>query len=237
MEWNVFWSIRDKARRRLYSMIRPGDTVVDVGVNMGDTLLNIASRVGSKGNVIGFEPDDRNFLHASVNIGLNAFENIELLKLGVSDRSEVIRLYRVNKFNSGMNRVLAEGEEHGDGDHISMNTITIDEMVKDHKLKRLDLIKVDIEGYEMHAFRGSLGTLDRFKPKLFFEIIPERLEKLGSSTSELIALLEDRGYSVFFAETGSKLTHDHDFRAVETDAIDLYALHNDAPLPAAFTIP
>src|SRR4051794_3396415 len=58
MQWYVYWGFKEKQRDRLYSLVNEGDVVLDVGTNIGETLLNFARMVGPSGHVYGFEPDD-----------------------------------------------------------------------------------------------------------------------------------------------------------------------------------
>jgi Met-10+ like-protein len=84
MQWYVYWGLRDKTRDSLYSMVKPGDVILDVGTNVGETLLNFARLTGPDGRVYGFEPDQRNFGNVQKNIELNDFENVQVFNLGVS---------------------------------------------------------------------------------------------------------------------------------------------------------
>ncbi|MEQ1646503.1 MAG: FkbM family methyltransferase, partial [Pyrinomonadaceae bacterium] len=95
MQWYVYWGLRDKTRDSLYSLIKPGDVVLDVGTNVGETLLNFARLVGPLGFAYGFEPDERNFRSVSRNIELNEFKNLRVFNLGVSDSKQTLKLFRV----------------------------------------------------------------------------------------------------------------------------------------------
>src|SRR2546421_19710 len=61
MQWYVYWQLKEKQRDRLYSLVRRGDVVLDVGTNIGETVLHFSRLVGNEGFVYGFEPDEVNY--------------------------------------------------------------------------------------------------------------------------------------------------------------------------------
>src|SRR5204862_2910315 len=144
---------------------------------------------GANGYVYGFEPDESNFANVKKNISLNNFRNVVVFNIGVSDKRESLKLYRVDPHNLGMNRILNEEEAAKFADFTTIETDTLDRIVEDNKIERVNLIKIDIEGYEMHALRGARQLLETFKPKLFIEVGYARLLNLGTSSAELITYL------------------------------------------------
>ena len=135
-------------------MVNAADVVLDVGTNIGETLLHFAQLSGTDGFVYGFEPDKRNFENVQKNISLNDFNNIHVFNLGVSDKKETQKLYRVDQHNLGMNRILNDTDAASFEDFTIIETDTLDNVVSENNIQKIDLIKIDIEGYEMHALRG-----------------------------------------------------------------------------------
>ncbi|NJM51941.1 MAG: FkbM family methyltransferase [Blastocatellia bacterium] len=218
MQWYLYWGIQDILRHKLYSQIKPGDVVFDVGTNIGDTLLNFAKIVGNEGKVYGFEPDEKTYGKANKNIALNDFQNILLFKLGISDKTESVKLYEVDEHNFGMNRILTE--ESGKNFNFSIiETISIDAFVVEHGIKRLDFIKIDIEGYEMHAVSGARKTLQTQKPVLFIELGFERLIKNATTPNEVVRILEDANYKVRIADTDIEISNNYDFSFLGSDGV------------------
>ena len=224
MQWYVYWGQTETQRERLYSMVSPGDIVLDVGTNIGETLLHFAKIAGDSGFVYGFEPDQENFRNVQKNIGLNDFSNVHVFNLGVSDKKEEVRLFRVDPNNLGMNRILSDDEAAKFDDYTVIETDTLDNIVTQNNIDRVDVIKLDIEGYEMHALRGAVGTLRRFRPKLFIEVGYTRLLSNGTSPAEMVELLGGLGYVVRHAETDEVLTSDYDFSPLGDGGIDVYAI-------------
>ena len=223
MQWPIYWDLREKAREKLYSLIQKDDVVFDVGTNIGETLLNFAKLTGEKGYAFGFEPDEENYKKLQKNISLNNFSNIHVFKNAVSDKKETVKLYCVDPHNRGMNRIL-ENEGNVDYVYSIVESTTLDEIVEKNNIEKLDLIKIDIEGYEMHALRGAIRVLKRFRPILFVEIGYTRLIKNKTSPNELVKLLEDLGYSISQAETDEKITSSHDFSYLQNNGFDLVAM-------------
>lgn len=224
MQWYVYWGLQDITRPKLYSLVRPNDVVLDVGTNIGETLLNFAKLVGSGGFVYGFEPDPTNYANVQKNIGLNEFTNLHVFNLGVSDRAESLKLYRIDPNNLGMNRILNEDEAEQYSDFMTIETDTIDGVVAANDISKIDVVKIDIEGYEMHALRGARQMLDSFKPKLFIEVGYSRLLKNGTSPNEMISFLMEFGYRVFHADTDEAINENYDFSPLGDGGIDVYAI-------------
>ncbi len=224
MQWYVFWDFKERQRDRLYSMVKPGDVVLDVGTNIGETLLHFARLVGDDGFVYGFEPDQHNYANVQQNISLNPFKNLHVFNLGVSDEKSTVKLFRVDPHNLGMNRILTEAEAEKFDDFTTIEVDTIDNVIAANDISRVDLIKIDIEGYEMHALRGARHLLETQRPKLFIEVGYTRLINNGMSPNEMIAYLHEFGYQIRHAETDELIGKDYDFSPLGDGGIDVYAI-------------
>jgi FkbM family methyltransferase len=222
MQWYVYWGFRSKDREELYSLIKEGDVVMDIGTNIGETLLNFAKLTGSKGYVYGFEPDEQNYKNAIKNVSLNNFKNVHVFKYGLSDKKETVKLYVVDPNNRGMNRILQQANDETES-YTVIETVTLDGLVKENKIDRVDVMKLDIEGYEMHALRGASELLKKMKPLLFVEVGYAKLLKNNSSPNELMKFLEDLGYKMKNASTDEKITSADDFSWLGDNAFDIVA--------------
>lgn len=224
MQWYIYWGLQDITRPKLYSLVKKGDIVLDVGTNVGETLLNFAKLVGSEGFVYGFEPDEANFSNAQKNIALNEFENLHVFNFGISDAPATVKLYRVDPHNLGMNRILTDAEAGGYRDFTTIRTDTLDNVIEENNIPQLDVIKIDIEGYEMHALRGARELLKRSKPRLFIEVGYTRLINNGTSPNEMVGFLNGLGYRVFHADTDEIIDEQYDFSPLGDGGIDVYAI-------------
>jgi FkbM family methyltransferase len=141
---------------------KPGDIVIDAGSCYGDTALYFSTKVGPAGRVIGFEfiPDNLEILRQNLELNPKYSSNIEIIERPVWESSEKV-FYMVS---NGPASQLSESPLGNGASEVS--TLSIDDMVRDKRLPRLDFIKMDIEGAELSALKGAVETLNRFKPTL-----------------------------------------------------------------------
>jgi FkbM family methyltransferase len=197
MEWVVYFGIATEPRDKLYALASKGDTVLDVGANIGECALNFARRVGPEGRVLAFEPGPGTRAKLQRNIDLNpSTKNIEIVALGLGDEEATLQLSAPSPHNRGGNRIL----ERPVGEHVAVRVVRLDDFVAERGLTRLDVLKIDVEGFEVRVLRGAARTLERFHPKLFIEVSEENLRGSGTSGRELLGILEDLGYSLRSAE-------------------------------------
>ncbi len=197
-DWMVFFGFFDSPRDKLFALARPGFVVMDIGCNIGATLLPLAAATNPGGKTYGFEPDPENFAACAANIELNGLTGIELVPLALGDRRGTAALRKVASRNPAANRLVNETRP---GD-IMVRTVTLDEFVAERGLHRLDLIKIDVEGYELNVCRGAAATLRRFKPTLFVEVLDQHLRSQGASAEELLEFLRGLGYRLTEAVSG-----------------------------------
>ncbi|MBN2421491.1 FkbM family methyltransferase [Candidatus Woesearchaeota archaeon] len=128
---------------------RKGDIIVDAGAYVGHFAIIAAKLVGDSGKVIVFEPDPFNKIELKKNIKANGIKNIVLIEKGLSNKE--------GKFNWNIGGVESQ---IGKG-FFEIKTTTLDKALKNNK--RIDLIKMDIEGAEIDALEGANSTLNKTK--------------------------------------------------------------------------
>jgi FkbM family methyltransferase len=127
-------------------LIRPGNTVLDLGAFPGDFSVVASRMVGSKGRIYAFEPEPSNREYLSQLLSANKIRNVEVMDYAVSNKSGY---GRISSEGPGSNLLRSEGT--------LVSTITIDELMK--TLGKADVIKTDIEGSEIEAVRGASDTI------------------------------------------------------------------------------
>lgn len=219
MAWFVYWGFSEQSRHSLYAMAKDGDVVFDVGANIGEISLNMARIVGEKGRVFAFEPYRETFKKLKQNCELNTFSNIELIEKGLADGKGIAHMVNIDKHNSGMNRVTS-GSRASDS-AATIETISLDEFVKNHKIDKIDLIKIDVEGFEIKVLSGAKKSLQEFRPKLFIEVDDNNLREQQTSSRELLDFLNTYGYDFLHASSGAAIEATDDLRNQHFDIIAL----------------
>lgn len=130
----------------LREMIHEGDTVIDCGANEGWTTCIFAKQVGPKGRVIAIEADSLNVARIKTNVELNGLQNVEILHRAVGATTGAAVLFSVE-------RVV--GDARPDHRCEAVSTIALDDFAD----IRPDVIKVDVEGYELAVLRGATKVL------------------------------------------------------------------------------
>jgi FkbM family methyltransferase len=177
--------------RYLRRLVKPGWVVADVGANIGYYSLLFGKLVGSSGCVHAFEPTESTYRSLIRNVTLNQTTNVRAYRLALSDRAGNTRLVRSDR-NPALNR-LARPDESGEED---VRVTTLDTFVAQHGIRRLDLIKIDIEGAEKDFLKGAESTLVRFCPTLMIELNTAALGRFGTSPAALRGEMERMGYAL-----------------------------------------
>jgi FkbM family methyltransferase len=180
--------------RALERLLRPGDCLVDAGANYGIYTVVGASLVGPSGRVLAFEPAAEQFAILRTNIELNGLENAVPFRLALSERAGEAFLYRHGN-NSGLFS-LGKGESFtGDTELVEMRTL--DDVLEEDGARRVSVIKLDVEGAEELILRGCSRMLERDRPAIIFEVLPDAARRLGLDGLGAWRLLREAGYRFY----------------------------------------
>ena len=169
---------------------------LDIGANLGYFAFLESSRVGKTGKVIAVEPAPLTFELFKKNIKLQKYQNISSYNFAFSNKTGTIDFFISN--SSNWSRIIgAKDPYHGDkGKIIKVKCNTIDNFIEELELKKLDLIRVDLEGYEFEIFEGAQKTLLELKPMLQIEI---HRDFMGIEKSMIfLKNMKDLGYDVTY---------------------------------------
>jgi len=171
-------------------LITSGMNILEVGGNIGYYLLIEAKLIGSEGKIYVFEPSPYNIDRLKKNIEINNYNNVEIFSYAVGDSNSYAKFYISKRSNlCGFNKTE-------DNDSVlDVKIIKLDDFLKD---KKVDFIRMDIEGYEKEALMGLEQNLksDRAPKYFFIEIHSVALNQKGSSAREIINYLKKYGYFV-----------------------------------------
>jgi FkbM family methyltransferase len=168
------------------TILKKGDHVLDVGANIGFHTLFFAELVGKLGSVTAFEPVPCNYNILNDNIGLNKFDQVTCKKIALSNKNEQLSIFIDEKTtNPGAFNLFDRG-----GDTL-IDCCIGDEIVGNRKV---DFIKIDVEGYESFVIEGLLETIKKNRPKIMFEYDIEYHKKTGLVTDYIFLMLSNLNY-------------------------------------------
>ena len=175
--------------------------VIDVGAHAGQ-FSKLFAKLAPDGHVYAFEPSAyaRGVLEPALK--WNRIGNVTVVIDGLSDApgEAVLQTPITRKGQMGYGRAHIGAAEEQGAVAQTVRLTTLDAFVAAQGLSRLDFIKADVEGWELHVLRGGVETLKRFHPALFLEVSDEWLERAGATPSDLWDLLTPLGYRAFKLE-------------------------------------
>ena len=167
--------------------IKKGNIVFDIGANIGYYTILASKLVGKKGRVYAFEPDERNLRLLQKNLKLNNCQNVEVIPQPVSNQTALVGfLENTSQGESKIKTSSLKGRK--------IKAISLDDFVKQKRIKKIDVLKMDIEGAEVLALKGGQNFLAKTPHlKIFLECNPESLKEFGFETKDLLASLGKLG--------------------------------------------
>lgn len=179
------------------SSLRPGDSFVDVGANVGYFSLLASSIVGARGKVFSVEASPSIYRKLEQNIALNKCGNIQSFNVAASDVEGMLSIYLGNADNLGATTTVASVADKGAQVlEAVIPARPLPEIIGVDNLLRARLIKIDVEGAESSVIRGIGALLGQFSDETewVMEVAPQRGD--GSETAELLASFKQAGYTL-----------------------------------------
>jgi len=212
----------DHAERQLLRRIlSPGDLAVDVGANIGIYTQFLSRCVGPAGLVHSFEPSSENFRRLEA--ATRKLPNVRLSQCAIGESSCRSTLYLSDKLNVDHRAYLSDGD--------SRHAVPIEMLALDDYFKpgeRVDFLKLDIQGYELHALQGATRILnENAEIKLLLEFWPYGLEQAGANWRELIEMLEGFAMNITCVRADGLIPFEA--RKIRTDVnwyVNLFASRN-----------
>jgi len=205
---HLFKAISKQHHKNLIPLLQPSITpdsiVLDVGGHAGQ-ITKLFSKLTPNGTVYAFEPGSYAFSILRKTKAFKRLSNVTLINQGLSNAEGEVILEVPLKHSGSMGFGISHIVETTDkaaalSFRESISVTTLDSFVEKEGLKRIDFIKIDVEGHELKVLEGGLDVLQRFKPVLMVEVNEGNFERAGYSPSDFFAFMEAAGYSACYID-------------------------------------
>lgn len=164
--------------------LKEGDVVIDAGANVGIFSMVAAMMVGPTGEVYSIEPHPKTFEYLRLHIADNQASHVKVFQLALGDRSGSVN-FSDNTDNDDLNHIVAE-EAGG----ITVPMRRLDDLLIANSV---DLLKIDVEGYELIVLESAASLLPRVRCVLF-EVEDEKCRRFGRGALELLSFVRSQGF-------------------------------------------
>jgi FkbM family methyltransferase len=210
MGGSIFWTGFHHLNELLYiqKTLCPNMTFIDIGANQGEFTLFAANKL-SNGKVISFEPVSKQLNYLKYNLKINNFKNVDLHEFGLSDKDETLPVYTSHNrelhggIHEGLSSMFKSESRSEIEEHIIVKNF--DKYFEAKGLKRLDFIKIDIEGAELFALNGMINHLKKFKPQILLEMNEATFNSAGYTSKDMFSFLSKLGYKPYRIFRGNLL--------------------------------
>jgi len=198
---NGAWPDMEGLIRDIYvARVDKGRTILDVGVNHGNHLVQMAQTVGPTGHVIGFEAAPELVRRTLGSISAyypDVADSVTIHNVAVSDKPGTAKFYFSKMNDSGLSGLADRSALHdGEVEEITVPVRLIDDYMDADFIARLDFAKVDIEGAEYDAFKGATKVLSR-RPLMTFEWDTAAPTYFSYAPEDLFNLIRSYGYEIY----------------------------------------
>ena len=197
-----------QTRAALRRLVKPGALVLDIGANIGAHTLSLANLVGPAGRVLAFEPTDYAFRKLSRNLELNP---------ELAPRVQAYHCFLTGTdaapVPSGVYSSWPLAKEAGlHAKHLGREMRTeaararsVDSVLAEHPGRTVQLVKLDVDGFECDVLRGAARLLSEVRPIFVMELAPYVLEERGASLDEMLGFFSANGYAFYDEMTHKRL--------------------------------
>ena len=201
--------------------ISEGDTVIDIGANVGTTVLSLSKKVSNKGKVIAFEPQDIVSQCLQANLTLNDITNVTVYNLAVSNNTGWAYINDQDFVEKGR-----YGEAGISETGTRIKTVTLDEL----ELDNCKLIKIDVESHEWEVIQGGQEFLKKHIPVLYMEA-----KKDVEGTEKYLKWLMNNGWKCYwhfaFWCKKNNFKNNNDISDPHVGDMNIVAVHKDLDQP------
>ncbi|MCR4328814.1 MAG: FkbM family methyltransferase [Patescibacteria group bacterium] len=181
-------------------LVRPGQTVMDIGASFGWWSVVFARLVGSAGKLYCFEPEPQSYSELQKNMGLNFHDRtrFNLEQIALSDKLGSEPFLVQKSLGPAFARLItaSEREHTSQGEVRDVEVITLDSYVQKNAISKVDFIKCDVEGKTIEVLRGATQLLKREDAPLLWS------EVNSTDSREIFSFLKNFGYQPYTFDKG-----------------------------------
>ncbi len=149
-------------------------------------------KIGNNGKVFAFEPEPRNFYFLKKNVEINNLQNVILENKAISNQEGNLKLF-IDKKNTGGHHLY---DINDSSDFVNVETIVLDRYFENISTK-IDLIKIDIEGYEPYVFKGMKTQIKKNSNlKILLEFCPSMLKQAETEPTDFLNEIKNFGFNL-----------------------------------------
>ena len=193
--------------------IKPGNTVLDIGANIGAITLELAKAVGPRGRVLAFEPTKFAFDKLSRNIRLNPdlsprIQAVQTFLGAADDDKAPPEIHSSWPLAGGTDLHVKHLGEAKTTAGASMRRL--DTILAENGIGRVDVVKLDVDGFECEVLAGAEKLFATSAPVFFIELAPYVHAERGHSFKQFLAMFSSRGYKFFEQRSNRPVPNDPD---------------------------
>ncbi len=182
-------------------MIKRNFVIVDIGSHVGDNMIHFSQLVGEFGKVYCFEPNLDNYLLLQKNISINKISNVIAINSAVSDNNGMVNL--IISHNDTTNHRISKAGIYGNS-VVRIRSDSLDNLL--YNRDKIDLIKIDVQGWEIKCVLGMKKIIDQNSPTLIIEYWPKGLKDSGFEPQELLTVLHRKKYKIYVLDEVKMVT-------------------------------
>jgi FkbM family methyltransferase len=168
-DFNKVGAYNDDVTGYLKSTISDNWVCIDAGANIGLTSIFMVT-CGENVSVLAFEPSPVTVRHLINNLNQNDIYNVTVAPVGLGEERGFVKFIDMPNFGAGSHVKAASNHPGALGvDSIAIKIETLDNFLSNTNLARLDLLKIDTEGYELNVLRGAINSIKKFRPLIIIE--------------------------------------------------------------------
>ena len=192
---NVYLGCYERDETTVFKrLLSDGNTLIDIGANIGYFTALGAHLVGPAGRVICVEPNPSAFAKLQSMITQNNLAQCRPINVGLSDQTGQLTLFQPPESEHNLNSTMVQTEGYTP---INVPIRTLDDVVEEFQIDRVDLLKCDVEGHEPKVFQGGAKTLSSGRVRhIICEFNAHWLKQSGSSPQDLLQRLKGFGFEV-----------------------------------------